>query len=96
MFVIASLIFSWFKEADLLTLNAKGKLIETSLAKTMSTLFFSLSFVCIGLDTRLKEIISKENRNVLYAFLTGQCFNIVATFLVAWLMFGVVKPAFGW
>lgn len=95
-FVVASLVFSMLKEADLLTLNAKGKVIETSLAKTMSTLFFSLSFVCIGLDTRLKEIISKENRNVLYAFLTGQCFNIVATFLMAWLLFGIVKPAFGW
>ena len=92
MFVVASLVFSMLKEADLLTLNAKGKVIETSLAKTLSTLFFSLSFVCIGLDTRLKDIISKENRNVLYAFLTAQTFNIVATFLVAWLMFGVVKP----
>lgn len=95
-FVVASLVFSSLKGAELLTLNAKGKLIETSLAKTMSTLFFSLSFVCIGLDTRLKEIVSKENRNVLYAFLTGQLFNIVATFLVAWLMFGVVKPTLGW
>ncbi len=95
-FVVASLVFSLLQEADMLTLNAKGKIIETSLAKTLSTLFFSLSFVCIGLDTRLKEIVSKENRNVLYAFLTGQTFNIIATFLVAWLMFGVVKPAFGW
>ncbi len=95
-FVVASLLFSMLKEADLLTLNAKGKLIETSLAKTLSTLFFSLAFVCIGLDTRLKEIISKENRSTLYAFLTAQCFNIVATFLVAWLLFGVVKPTFGW
>ncbi len=95
-FVVASLVFSLLKEADLLTLNAKGKLIETSLAKTMSTLFFSLAFVCIGLDTRLKDIVSKENRSTLYAFLTAQAFNIVATFLVAWLLFGVVKPAFGW
>ena len=95
-FVVASLIFSSLKGAELLTLNAKGKLIETSLAKTMSTLFFSLSFVCIGLDTRLKEIVSRENRSTLFAFLTGQLFNIVATFLVAWLMFGVVKPTLGW
>ncbi|MEE1099271.1 MAG: putative sulfate exporter family transporter [Alistipes sp.] len=91
-FVLASLVFSLLKEADLLTLNAKGKLIETSLAKTLSTLFFSLAFVCIGLDTRLKDIVSKENRSTLYAFLTAQCFNIVATFLVAWLLFGVIKP----
>ena len=95
-FVIASLVFSYLKEADMLALNPKGKPIATSLAKTLSTLFFSLSFVCIGLDTRLKEIVSKENRNVLYAFLTGQTFNIIATFLVAWLMFGIVKPTLGW
>ncbi|MBQ3259895.1 MAG: putative sulfate exporter family transporter [Alistipes sp.] len=91
-FVVASLVFSLLKEADLFTLNAKGKLMETSFAKTLSTLFFSLAFVCIGMDTRLKDIISKENRNVLYAFLTAQTFNICITFLIAWLLFGVVKP----
>ena len=94
-FVVASLVFSMLKEADLLTLNAKGKLIETSLAKTLSTLFFSLAFVCIGLDTRLKDIVSRENRSTLFAFLTAQCFNIVATFVVAWLFFGIVKPLLG-
>ncbi|MBO5234094.1 MAG: putative sulfate exporter family transporter [Alistipes sp.] len=94
-FVVASLVFSLLKEADLFTLNAKGKLMETSFAKTLSTLFFSLAFVCIGMDTRLKDIISKENRNVLYAFLTAQTFNICLTLLVAWLLFGLVKPLIG-
>lgn len=92
-FVIASAVFSVLQAEDLLTLNAKGKIMETSLAKTFSTFFFSLSFVCIGMDTRLKDIISKENRNALYAFLGAQTFNIVVTMLIAWLMFGVVKPA---
>ena len=45
------------------------------------------------MDTRLKDIISKENRNALWAFLGAQSFNIVVTMLIAWLMFGVVKPA---
>lgn len=45
------------------------------------------------MDTRLKDIISKENRNALYAFLGAQTFNIIVTFFVAWLMFGIVKPA---
>ena len=45
------------------------------------------------MDTRLKDIISKENRNALYAFLGAQTFNIIVTMLIAWLMFGVVKPA---
>ena len=95
-FVVASLLFSLLKEGDMLTLNEKGKLIETSLAKTLSTLFFSLAFVCIGLDTRLKDIISRENRSILFSFLTAQAFNIVATLLVAWLLFGFVKPVLGW
>lgn len=91
-FVVASLVFSLLKEADLFTLNAKGKIMETSFAKTLSTLFFSLAFVCIGMDTRLKDIVSKDNRNILYSFLTAQAFNICITFLIAWLLFGVVKP----
>jgi uncharacterized membrane protein YadS len=91
-FVAASLVFSLLKEADLLTLNAKGKLMETSFAKTLSTLFFSLAFVCIGMDTRLKEIVSRENRKILFSFISAQVFNIAFTLLVAWLLFGVVKP----
>ena len=58
-----------------------------------SSVFFSLAFVCIGLDTRLKDIISKENRNVLRAFLAAQAFNIVVTFVIACLLFGLLKPA---
>ena len=45
------------------------------------------------MDTRLKDIISKENRNVLKSFLGAQTFNIIVTCLIAWLMFGIVKPA---
>jgi hypothetical protein len=92
-FVIASALFSILQNGDLLTLDTKGKIVETSMAKTLSTFFFSLSFVCIGMDTRLKDIVSRENRNLLFAFLGTQVFNIVVTFLVAWLMFGIVKPA---
>ena len=45
------------------------------------------------MDTRLKDIVSRENRRVLWSFLGAQTFNIIVTFFVAWLMFGVVKPA---
>lgn len=69
--------------------------VERATAMTLSTLFFSLAFVCIGLDNRLKDIVSRENRSTLFAFLTAQCFNIVATFVVTWLFFGVVKPLLG-
>jgi uncharacterized membrane protein YadS len=92
-FVLASALFSILQTQELLTLNEKGKIIETSMAKTLSTFFFSLSFVCIGMDTRLKEIVSRENRNLLFSFIGAQLFNIVITMFIAWVMFGIVKPA---
>lgn len=94
-FVAASLLFSLCQSFEVFPDHASTKLVETGLAKTFSSLFFSLAFVCIGLDTRLKDIVSKENRTTMYAFLGAQCFNAVVTFLAAWLLFGVAKPAFG-
>ena len=92
-FVVASAVFSILQTQELLTLDAKSKIIETSMAKTFSNFFFSLSFVCIGMDTRLKEIVSRENRRLLFSFIGAQLFNIVVAMFAAWLMFGVVKPA---
>lgn len=60
-----------------------------------STVFFSLAFVCVGLDTRLKDIVSKENRNALWAFLAAQAFNIVVTLVIALVLFGILKPMLG-
>ena len=91
-FVLASAVFSILQSNDMLTLNDSGKIVETSLAKNFSTFFFSLSFVCIGMDTRLKDIVSRENRRVLWSFVGAQLFNIVVTMFLAWLMFGIVKP----
>ena len=95
-FIVASLVFSLLQSYHIFPDWEAKKLAETSMAKSFSTFFFSLAFVCIGMDTRLKDIVSRENRNILYAFLCAQGFNIVVTFFVAWLMFGVVKPAVGW
>ena len=58
-FVAASLVFSILQSNGLFTADAKGKLAEPGVAKMFSTVFFSLAFVCVGLDTRLKEIVSE-------------------------------------
>ncbi len=92
-FVAASLLFSLCQSGGVFV-PEKGKLVEPGVAKMFSTVFFSLAFVCIGLDTRLKDIVSRENRNVLWAFLGAQAFNIVVTLVVACLLFGVLKPLF--
>ncbi|MBQ2418659.1 MAG: putative sulfate exporter family transporter [Alistipes sp.] len=94
-FVLASAIFSLLQSYEIFPDYAAKKLAETSMAKNFSGFFFSLAFVCIGMDTRLKDIVSKENRNILYTFLGAQTFNIIFTFFVAWLLFGIVKPALG-
>ena len=85
-FLFASALFSIMHTQDLLHSSDKA------LAKNFSTFFFSLSFVCIGMDTRLKDIVSRENRRILHAFLGAQLFNIIVTGLIAWVVFGIVKP----
>ena len=85
-FLLASALFSIMHTQGLLAPTDK------TLAKNFSTFFFSLSFVCIGMDTRLKDIVSRENRRILHAFLSAQVFNIIVTGLIAWVMFGFIKP----
>ena len=85
-FLFASALFSIMHTQDLLHSSDKA------LAKNFSTFFFSLSFVCIGMDTRLKDIVSRENRRILHAFLGTQLFNIIVTGLIAWVVFGIIKP----
>lgn len=87
-FILASLVFSFCFDTE--TAKAVGKI-----TKGFSTTLFSIAFVCIGLETRFKEIFKKENRKVLWAFLTAQGFNIIVTLIVAYLMFGVLKPLIG-
>ena len=91
-FVVASLVFSILQANDMFHLNAKGKLLEPSIAKMFSSVFFSLAFVCVGLETRIKEIVSRENRNILWAFISAQSFNIIITFIIACVLFGIIKP----
>lgn len=91
-FVLASLVFSLCSANGLFVPAVSGKLAQTGAAKMFSTVFFSLAFVCIGLDTRLKDIVSKENRNLLKAFVVAQSFNILVTLVIACVLFGLLKP----
>lgn len=84
-FVVASLVFSFMM--DTADAKAIGKI-----TKGFTNTLFSIAFVCVGLETRFADIFSKENRRPLWAFLTAQGFNIVVTLIVAYLLFGVVKP----
>ena len=84
-FILASVVFSFCLEPE--TAKSVGKV-----TKDLQNTLFSIAFVCIGLETRFKEIISRENRGALKAFLIAQTFNIIVTLGVAYLIFGVMKP----
>ncbi len=84
--IIASLVFSFFLSPDMA--KTVGKV-----TKGFQNTLFSVAFVCIGLETRIKDIFGKENRVPLKVFLTAQTFNIFVTLVIAYLIFGVIKPA---
>ena len=80
-FIVASLVFSFLLDAG--TAKAAG-----SACKSLSTFWFNLAFVCIGLETRFSDFKRMGSKKPMYAFLIAQGFNIVLTLLVAWLLFG--------
>ena len=84
--ILASLVFSFILEPE--TAKTVGKV-----TKGFQNTLFSIAFVCIGLETRLKDIFGKENRVPLKVFLTAQTFNIFVTLVISYIIFGMIKPA---
>jgi len=79
-FIGASLLFSFFIDADL-----SGR-VKDSL-KSIQTLWFVLAFTSIGLETKFSDILNPESKRPFVAFLTAQLFNIVVTLIVAYFLF---------
>lgn len=79
-FLAASLIFSFV--LDIETARTVGKT-----TKALQGALFSIAFVCIGLETKFKDIFNREFRKPLYGFLIAQTFNIVLTLIVAYILF---------
>ncbi|MEG1607899.1 MAG: putative sulfate exporter family transporter [Mucinivorans sp.] len=80
-FIVASLIFSFVLEAPM----AKEVIKST---KNLQNALFSVAFVCIGLETRFKDIFDDKFSRPMYAFLIAQLFNIILTLIVASVLFG--------
>lgn len=79
-FVLASLIFSFAMPLE--TAKSVG-----TVTKNLQGAFFAIAFVCIGLETRFKDIFNKNFKKPLWGFLIAQAFNIVLTLIVAYLLF---------
>lgn len=82
-FIVTSLIFSFIIDGE--TAVTAGKTI-----KSYQSLWFNLAFVCIGLETRFKDLITMDHGRPAYAFLIAQAFNIVLTLIVAYVLFGIL------
>ena len=90
-FMAVSFLFSFVLDAEAVA-STKGVLTA------MRTAWFAMAFVCIGLETSVRDLVSTDEGRPALAFLGGQAFNIVVTLVVAYLLFGgilVPTPHFG-
>ena len=82
-FVAASLVFSFV--LDPATVGAtKGTL------GGLRTTWFALAFTCIGLETRVADLVGMQGGRPAAAFIGAQAFNVVWTLALAFLLFGGV------
>jgi uncharacterized integral membrane protein (TIGR00698 family) len=82
-FIIASVVFSFFMSET--SANA-----VTNITKGLRGWWFTLAFLCIGLDTKFKELVSMGGGKPAAVFLIAQAFNIIWTLIIAYLVFGGV------
>lgn len=80
-FMIASAIFSFLMSET----TAKG---ITSITSGLRVWWFTLAFLCIGLDTKFKDLVAMGGGRPAAVFLIAQAFNIFWTLLFAYLLFG--------
>ncbi|MEW6409795.1 MAG: putative sulfate exporter family transporter [Nitrospirota bacterium] len=80
-FIIASFVFSFFMaEAD-----AKA---VTKITSPLRGWWFTFAFLCIGLETKFKELLAMGGGKPAVAFLGAQALNILWTLVLAYLIFG--------
>jgi len=89
-FITLSLVSS-FIISPMLGETALSSILEVS--KGLRTYFFSMAFVCIGLETGFKELGENiEGRDPLKLYLFGQAINLVMTLIFAYFLFGLIIP----
>ena len=84
-FIAASALFS------LLMVPLAGDLAVKSMQGITSSIrgwFFAMAFVCVGLDTKLAELVKMGRGKPAAVFVVAQIFNIILTLGLAYLLFG--------
>jgi len=90
-FIVASALFS------LLMVPLVGEAAVKSMQGITGGIrgwFFAMAFVCVGLDTRLAELVKMGRGKPAAVFVVAQIFNILLTLGLAYLLFGgLIVPA---
>jgi uncharacterized membrane protein YadS len=82
-FIVASLIASFYIEP---VMGSKAAGTITALMTNYRTWFFALCFVCIGLETNFKELLSVGGGKPAAVYWIAQTFNVVWTLFIVWLL----------
>jgi uncharacterized membrane protein YadS len=78
-FVVASLIITFF-------IGEKAGKPISGLCTDYRTWFFAICFVCIGLETRLKDLVAVGGGKPAIAYWIAQIFNAVWTLIIVWIL----------
>lgn len=88
-FIAASLVFSLLHG-----LLSDGKAVTTAaldVTKSMRGWLFCLAFISIGLETNFRQLAHYlRGGKPMVLYVCGQALNLLLTFIMAWLMFGVL------
>ncbi len=86
-FIVASIVFSFFMG------EAQAKSV-TGITSGLRGWWFTLAFLCIGLETQFSELMKMGGGKPAVVFLVAQGVNIIWTLILAYLIFGgVLFPA---
>jgi uncharacterized integral membrane protein (TIGR00698 family) len=80
-FIAASVLFSF-------VLSDTTVKAVTAITPGLRGWWFTLAFLCIGLETKFSELVSMGGGRPAEAFLIAQAFNIIWTLIFAYLIFG--------
>lgn len=87
-FILASLLFSLVLVPTIGSEATNG--IIKGVTESLRGWFFALAFVCIGLETRIRDIVTLGKGKPFLVFAAAQTFNIFWTLGLAYLIFGGV------
>jgi len=82
-FIVASIVVSFFVQP---VMGAKSASRIAGLMTNYRTWFFALCFVCVGLETNIKQLLAMGGGKPAIVYWIAQFFNILWTLLIVWVL----------